>query len=106
MSTRLRIFDLQIDDANENEAWRHGVTPREMRQVLDGEPQFFPNKKKHGATHIMIGQTYGGRLLTIPILKTLEDGIWRPATAFEADADERASYNAARRSQRRRRKSR
>ena len=52
---RVRIFDLQIDDWNADEAGRHGVSEREIRQVLDNEPVFLPNKRGHRAPIIMIG---------------------------------------------------
>jgi hypothetical protein len=66
---RVRIFHLQIDDLNADEAARHGVSEREIRQVLDGEPVFLPNKRGHRASIIMIGPTYGGRMLTIPLAR-------------------------------------
>jgi hypothetical protein len=91
----LRIEALEIDDANEDEAARHHVTGREMRQVLNGEPVFLPNKKVHAAPVVMIGRTHGGRLLTIPLQRTARADIWRPATAWEASVGEQARYRAA-----------
>ena len=93
---RIRVYDLQIDDANADEAARHGVSEAEMRQVLDGEPAFLPNKKGHRAPIVMIGPTFGGRLLTIPLSPTGMDEVWRPATAWDSSAGERARYDAAR----------
>jgi len=92
---RLRIFDLQIDDWNEEEAARHNVTEQEIRQVLDNTPIFLPNKKRHAAPVIMIGPTYGGRFLTVPLRPTDIQGIWRPATAFPSSDGEIARYEAA-----------
>ena len=89
------VYDLQIDEWNEAEAGRHHVTAREMRQVLDNDPVFLPNKKRHKATLVMIGPTYGGRLLTIPLAATDVAGVWRPATAWEAEPEERGKYRAA-----------
>ena len=93
---RVRIFDLQIDDWNADEAARHGVSEREIRQVLDGEPVFLPNKRGHRASIIMIGPTYGGRMLTIPLAPTDVDEVWRPATAWDSSPGECSRYRAAR----------
>jgi hypothetical protein len=92
---RVRIFDLQIDDWNADEAARHGVSEREIRQVLDGEPVFLPNKRGHRASIIMIGPTYGGRMLTIPLAPTDVEEVWRPATAWNSSPGECARYRAA-----------
>jgi hypothetical protein len=93
---RPRVFDLQFDEANEEEAARHSVTVREIRQVLDQGPIFVQNKKGHAAPIVMIGPTFGGRLLTIPLAPTALDGVWRPATAWDASPGERSRYRAAR----------
>jgi hypothetical protein len=92
----IRVYDLQIDDGNADEAARHGVREGEIRQVLDGEPVFLPNKKGHKASIVMIGPTFGGRLLTIPLSPTAMDDVWRPATAWDSSAGERARYAVAR----------
>lgn len=86
------IRDLQLDEANEAEMARHGVTPREVRQVLLDDPRFFQNRRGHAATRIMIGRTDGGRLLTVPIAQTALPGVWRPATAWLASEGERTRY--------------
>lgn len=92
----IRILDLQFDEWNEAEAGRHGVGWREIHQVLNGEPVFLPNKRGHVARIVMIGPTYGGRLLTVPLAPTGVHGVWRPATAWDASSGERARYHAAR----------
>jgi len=93
---RIRVYDLQIDDWNADEAARHGVAEAEMRQVLDGEPVFLRNKKGRQAPAIMIGPTFGGRLLTVPLSPTGVEEVWRPTTAWDSSKDERARYDAAR----------
>jgi|GEM_PF-6530432 len=62
----LQVFDLEFDEWNEGEMARHHVTEREVRQVLDNDPVFLRNKKTHPAPIVMIGPTYGGRMLTVP----------------------------------------
>ena len=55
-----RIDALQIDEGNEAECARHGVTARELLQVLDGAPVFFRNRRGHRAPLVMVGPTAGG----------------------------------------------
>lgn len=70
-----QVFELEFDDWNEAEMARHRVTAREVRQVLDGDPAFFRNKKRHAAPIIMVGATLGGRLLTVPVAPTGRPGV-------------------------------
>lgn len=92
----LKVWDLQFDDDNEGEFARHGVMVAEIRQVLDGEPVFFRNRRQHAAAILMVGPTYGGRFLTVPLATTMVEGLWRPATAWESDQNERLRYTAQR----------
>jgi hypothetical protein len=96
----LRIYDLNIDEHNEAKARAHGVTEAELRQVLDNQPVFLPNKKGHSAPVIMIGPTFGGRFITVPLSPTAIDGLWRPSTAWPSSEAEHARYTAARGAQR------
>ncbi len=92
-----KISELEFDDWNEDELWRHRVRAAEVRQVLDdGDPVFFSNKKRHAATLIMVGPTHGGRFLTVPLAPTAVDGVWRPVTAWDSQPEEQAKYRATR----------
>ena len=86
------IVDLQIDEGNAAEMARHNVTAEEVQQVLSNAPRFLRNKGRRGATHVMIGPTYGGRLLTVPVAPTSVDGMWRPATAYDSSTGDRTRY--------------
>lgn len=92
---RVRVDSLQFDEGNEDEMAPHHVNEREVRQVLDGEPVLLPNKKGHEAPIVMIGPTFGGRFLTVPLGRTGLEGVWRPATAWDSSRGERARYDAA-----------
>jgi uncharacterized DUF497 family protein len=87
---RESIDDLVFDDYNQEEMARHGVTIREVRQVFDRGFRLLRNAKEHTATHLMVGRTNGGRWLTIPIARTAQPGVWRPATAFPSRPADRA----------------
>jgi hypothetical protein len=88
------VLDLVLDDANEAKLAAHRVTIVEVLEVLDQEPRFFRNRADRRASHVMVGPTLAGRLLVVPI----EDwglGIWRPVTAFEANAWQANRYGSA-----------
>ena len=88
--SKLAVDELEFDDYNEKELSSHGVTVREVRQVLSRGFRLLKNAKEHSATHLMVGKTDGGRWLTIPIAPTAKPGIWRPATAFPSRPTDRA----------------
>jgi uncharacterized DUF497 family protein len=89
----LDVGELAFDDENEAKLAAHGVTIEEVLQVLDGAPRFFGNRRDRRATHVMLGPTFGGRLLVVP-LEEWGSGIWRPVTAFDADDEQRRRYRS------------
>jgi len=93
---RIRIYDLQFDEWNESEMARHRVTAWEVLQVLAGDPVFLPNKRGHEASIVMIGPTFGGRFLTVPLRRTGAEDVWRPATAWDSSSGELARSGAGR----------
>jgi len=89
----VRIEALLFDDRNEDECGAHGVTVRELQQVLEEAPRFFRNKGGRGrAPYVMIGPSRGGRLLTIPIDPLPSPGVWRPRTAYDSPQSDRTRY--------------
>lgn len=86
----IEIDTIEVDDDNESEMNRHGVSVREVLQVVDGDFEVLRNAKAHDAPYLMIGATLAGRWLTIPITPTGQPGVWRPATAFPARQADRA----------------
>jgi hypothetical protein len=80
---RLDVDEPYFDDENLGEMARHHVTPDEANQVRDGHPSFHVNiGTQRAASHVMVGRTFGGRLLFVPISRVMP-GVWRPRTAFE-----------------------
>jgi hypothetical protein len=96
----IRIDDLEFDEGNEDEMAAHRVTAEEVRQVLDERPVFLPNKKGHAAPVVMIGPTFGGRLLTVPLARTNAPTTWRPASAWDSSRGEVTRYHAVRQRER------
>jgi len=88
-------FDLEFQEyARERATYaKHRVTVTEIGEVLDYRPRFFVNSGR--APIAMVGPTLAGRLLVVPVEPTSVRGIWRPVTAFEANARHRKAYEGA-----------
>lgn len=71
---------------------KHQVAVTEILDVHRGAPKFFRNSGTGRAPTIMVGITARGRWLCVPIEPTGRPGIWRPVTAFEANAHHREKY--------------
>jgi hypothetical protein len=77
---------------------KHAVSEREIREVHVGEPEYFQNRAERGrAPVIMLGPTKAGRMVAVPVEPTHRNGVWRPVTAFEANAHDRERYKEKRR---------
>ena len=90
---------LELDDAFQLHLRERGTYPKhrvsltEIVQVHQLNPKLFVNPSPTGrAPVVMIGATGAGRFLCIPIEPTGKWGIWRPLTAFEANAHHREKY--------------
>ena len=90
----LDVGELVFDAVNDAKLTDHGIDVVEVLEVLDREPRFFVNRAERRASHVMVGPTLAGRLLVVPI----EDwgrGIWRPVTAFDANAWQTRRYRSS-----------
>ena len=77
--------------SEERDYEKHAVTPQEIEEALAIAPAFFENAGKR-APLIMVGLTQAGRMLAAPLEPTGRKGVWRPVTAFEANAHHRRRY--------------
>ena len=90
----LDVNELVFDAVNEEKFAGRGISLLDVLEVVDREPRFFINRRGRRASHVMVGPTLGGRLLVVPI----EDwgrGVWRPITAFEANAWQARRYRSS-----------
>ena len=76
------ISTFLIDDDNEEKFWSHTLSVDQIIQVLDGPYLVVRNKKKHRASHLVIGTDNSGHCISIPIEPTNEDDVWRSVTAW------------------------
>lgn len=67
---------------------KHIVSFDEILEVFAGSPRFKENSSvpNRRAPIVMVGPTQAGRFLCVPIEPTGKWGIWRPVTAFTANA--------------------
>jgi len=68
------------------------VTLRELYEVLDDDPKAMRNHSKGAAPWIVMGLTLRGRLLTLPLDPTAEEGAWRPRTGYDSSSKEKRRY--------------
>ncbi|MGI9020092.1 MAG: hypothetical protein ACR2G3_05215 [Solirubrobacterales bacterium] len=82
------IYFLDFDDHNEAKLARHGLVPEEILQLLSERHITRQNPKGPAARIQLIGQTHGGRVLTVLLDPTDDPSVWRPVTGWDAEAEE------------------
>jgi len=92
MTRPWRATALDWDEANEGELARHHITPREVHQVWENWPRFVPNRRRRAGDWKLIGQTHGGRRLTIVVRLYEDRALLRPITGWECTAGEQTQY--------------
>lgn len=90
------VAELLFDDENEAKFTARGITVQQVAEVHQSAPEFRKNRAKRRASHLMVGQTFGGRWLIVPIERYGSEGIWRPVTAFEATKSQLAQVRSKR----------
>lgn len=85
----IRIAELEFDDYNESKLAHHGISPIEVMQLLDNRFTIRRNKKTGSGVRQLIGETHGGRQLTVILAPTSTPDRWRPVTGWESTPDER-----------------
>ncbi len=84
------VAEWQWDDENVAHIARHGLRPRDIRQVAENDPRFRRNRKGRAATHQMVGPDDGGRFVAAFLVAVPgTPGRWRVVTARPATPAER-----------------
>jgi hypothetical protein len=94
---RIEIANLLIDENVEEKFWRHGLTPIQVRSVLDNWWIVTHNRKDRAASHVLIGRDDQGQCLAIPVVRTDDPVVWRPITAWRCKPREAALLDKRRR---------
>ncbi len=79
-----------IDDLNETKIFSHGLSVRQIIQVLENEHAIIPNRKRRRGIYLVIGRDNGGSCIAIPIEPTHGSNVWRPITAWPCKPHEQA----------------
>lgn len=85
-----------FDDENEEKIGIHGLSIRQVSQVLDNSFVITRNRKRRRGVYLIIGTDNGGNCIAIPIEATHRPGEWRPITAWPCKDAERALLNRLR----------
>lgn len=81
----MQIESIEWDDANLEHATRHGVSADEIDQAISAPKRIARNKKARAASHLLLGQTRGGRWIKVAIRYDAASARVRPVTAWEAE---------------------
>jgi hypothetical protein len=87
------VTDLIFDEHNEAEMARHGVVRYDVGQIKWNRNLVLRNPRGEAGSVLLLGETDGGRLLTVPLAPTDEPTTWRPATAFDAGRHHRTLFD-------------
>ena len=84
-----RVSVLILDEHNLAEMARHAVSGAEVVELISNRHLTAANPRGQRGSTLLIGETNGGRVLTVPLAPTDDPGTWRPATGFEASRPQR-----------------
>ncbi|MGH2617837.1 MAG: hypothetical protein ACRDJC_21620 [Thermomicrobiales bacterium] len=87
---RIEIGELRITAAADDTFWSHGLTPKQVRSILDRRWVVIRNRPDRAAPYVLIGRDEQGRCLAIPIVPTDDRFVWRPVTAWYCKPSEMA----------------
>jgi uncharacterized DUF497 family protein len=83
------IEEFLIDDLNETKISLHGLSVRQIIQVLENKHVIIPNRKHRRGLYLVIGRDNGGNCIAIPVERTYDSRLWRPITAWFCKDSER-----------------
>ena len=86
-----------IDDDNEDKFAAHGLSVRQVLQVLDNVHVVLRNRKRRRGLYLVIGSDNGGACIAIPVAPTHDAMLWRPITAWPCKPHERTLLEKHRR---------
>ena len=83
------IEEFLIDDINETKIGSHGLSIRQIIQVLENKHIIIPNRKRRRGSYLVIGTDNGGNCIAIPVERTYDSRLWRQVTAWFCKDSER-----------------
>ena len=86
------IAAVLFDQHNLAEMARHHISKAEADQLILNRYIVVQNPRGRSDSIMLIGETNGGRLVTMPLTPLDDHGLWRPATAFDASRHQRRLF--------------
>lgn len=86
------LFDWDEENERELETSEHPIKPWEPEEVFENGPKWIKNKKSGSGDWKMIGETSGGRTLTIVVTTNEVNRSIRPITGWPTTKGERTRY--------------
>ena len=80
--SRSTIRAFVMDAENAEKSAGHGLTDRQVDQVLDSPFLHYRNRRGRRAARLVVGRDHGGQCIVIPIEPTNTSGVWRPITEW------------------------
>ena len=87
---KISILDFEFSEWTEAKFWRHGISRRQIREMLHNRMIVTTNRKNRAADFMVIGRDDSGRCIATPILPTNHPAIWRPISAWYCKPSEAA----------------
>ena len=87
------INEFLIDDENVGKFAEHGLSDRQVLQVLENYFLIAPNRKSRRAPYLVIGRDNGGACIATPVESTRKTDAWRPVTAWPCKVAEENRLN-------------
>ncbi|MBI4287626.1 MAG: hypothetical protein HY671_04245 [Chloroflexi bacterium] len=83
-----RIDTLLIDEENEEKFAAHGVSARQVTEVLGNVHVVLKNRKQRRGLYLLVGKDKSGRCIAVPVEATHKKTLWRPITAWPCKQSE------------------
>ncbi|MDQ3226054.1 MAG: hypothetical protein M3Q50_05415 [Chloroflexota bacterium] len=87
---RITIREFSIGERAADKFWTHGITRRQVEEVLLNRMVVTINRRNRAAGHLAIGRDNNGRCIVIPVVVTEDPTVWRPITAWYCKPGEAA----------------
>jgi len=84
-----RIEAFLIDDENEEKVAAHGLSVRQVMQILDNVHVVVRNRERRRGLYLIVGRDDGGACIAVPVEPTYEATLWRPITAWPCKRHEK-----------------
>ena len=79
---RERVLGFVFDDVNEEKLAAHGISVRQVEQILDEVHIVARNRANRRGPILVIGRDAGGACIAVPAEAAYDKGYWRPITAW------------------------